>query len=59
MRGLDGKIFFDLKKSEANYTLTIKNLVHEQGICYGSIKLETNSKIKPEIIVRVRGMVKS
>lgn len=56
-KSLEEKIDFDLEQKPDRYYLTVKNKFPGKGNYRGSIYLKTDSKIKPEIRIRVYGIM--
>lgn len=62
VKAIDGKnIHLDLKKNNGpekeEYVLTVENLKKDKGRYFDTIKLTTDSKIRPEIKIHVYGYV--
>jgi hypothetical protein len=47
----------DLKGNKTGYTLTVENLMEQQGRYYDTIQFKTDSKIKPFLTVKVYGNI--
>lgn len=47
----------DLKGNEPGYTLTVENLMEQEGRYYDTIQLKTDNNIKPFITVKVYGNI--
>lgn len=47
----------DLKSNKPAYTLTVENLMEQQGRYYDTIHLKTDSNIKPFLTVKIYGNI--